>query len=384
MRDHDTAWPLVRDGVERAVAAIRSGHLVVVVDDADREYEGDLIFAAELATTETLAFVIRHTSGFVCVALPEETCNRLDLPMMCRESSDKFGTAYRVTVDLDGQGTGISATDRAATIAALASRSAMPSDFTRPGHVIPLAAREGGVLARMGHTEAAVDLARLAGLYPAGGLCQIVSTDSPTEMARGPELERFAAEYNIEIISIADLVDYRRATEEQVRRHATAALPTAHGEFVAFGYRGVHDDAEHLALVVGDVQGADVPVYVHTECLTGDALGSRACDCGGALERSLDVVADEGCGVVVYMRPPGRPRACGLFESSSLYSGGFSLYSGGRASIVVDSILTDLNVTAPRPPHTSEVQHPRIDPYFDGAYRDPRKEGQCAAAMNQS
>ncbi|MFE5699114.1 3,4-dihydroxy-2-butanone-4-phosphate synthase [Rhodococcus koreensis] len=353
MRELGARWPSVRDSVERAVAAIRSGRPVVVVD-ADRQNEGDLIFAAEHATTELLAFVIRHTSGFVCVALPADDCNRLGLPPMSYASGDKYAAAYRVSVDLRGRGTGISAADRATTIAALASSSAQSAHFTRPGHVVPLAARDGGVLQRPGRTEAAVDLARLAGLRPAGGLCEIVSTDTPSEMAHGPELERFAAEHGIEIVGIGDLVAYRRRTESQVRRHADAALPTSHGEFRAVGYRGVHDGAEHMALVAGDVHGTDVPVHVHTECLTGDVFGSTACDCRKDLDRGLATVAGERRGVIVYIRAQGRPYACGL-------SGAPSTGDSDRTDTVVASILADLEVTSVRSVHHEASRPIRID-----------------------
>jgi 3,4-dihydroxy 2-butanone 4-phosphate synthase/GTP cyclohydrolase II len=328
--------------VGRAVAAVAANRPVVVVDDVDREDEGDLIFAAECATPALLAFMVRHTSGYVCVALPGEECDRLDLPPMHHRDGDRFGTAYRVTVDLIGTGTGISAADRARTIAALAAPGSLPSDFLRPGHVVPLRARDGGVLRRPGHTEAAVDLARLAGLRPAGALCEIVSRDRPDEMAHGAELERFAREYDLEIVSIAELAAHRRRTEPQVQRVADTPLPTARGAFRAIGYRGVHDGAEHVALVVGPLgDGHDIPLHVHAECLTGDVLGSLACTCGSALDSALATIASLGRGIVVYTRTAGSAHACGLRDRVD---------AAARAASgeVAAAILGDLGVTSVR------------------------------------
>lgn len=302
-----------RDRVRAALSAIAAGRPVVVVDDADRENEGDLIFAAARATPDLVAFTIRHTSGFVCVALPDADCVRLDLPPMHHEDGDRYRTAYRVTVDSRGTGTGISATNRATTIAALASPSATAGDFVRPGHVVPLRARPGGVLTRPGHTEAAVDLARLAGQPPAGALCEIVSADHPGEMARGAELERFAEEHDLVMISVADLVRFRRSTEPQVRRVVSTLLPTEHGYFTAVGYAGT-DGAEHLALVAGALEpvAEDTPVHVHTECLSGDVLRSTACKCGRELSEAMARFSAGGGGIVVYLRPANTVRACEL------------------------------------------------------------------------
>jgi 3,4-dihydroxy 2-butanone 4-phosphate synthase / GTP cyclohydrolase II len=337
MPDTTTGGPVV-GRVGRAVAAIAANRPVVVVDDVDREDGGDLIFAAECATTALLAFMVRHTSGYVCVALPGDECDRLGLPPM----HDRFGTDYCVTVDLIGSGTGISAADRARTIAALAAPGSLPSDFLRPGHVVPLRARDGGVLRRPGHPEAAVDLARLAGLRPAGVLCGIVSRDRPTEMAHGAELERFAGEYDLEIVSIAELVTHRRRTEPQVQRVADTALPTAQGTRRAIGYRGVHDGAEHLALVVGRLaDGHDVPLHVHAECLTGDVLGSLACTCGSALDSALATMASVGRGIVVYVRTAASAHACGLLDR---VDAGRRVTSGEVAA----AILGDLGVTSVR------------------------------------
>ena len=308
------------DTIERAIADIAAGKAVVVVDDEDRENEGDLIFAAELATPELVAFMVRYTSGYVCVPLEEADCDRLDLPPMFHTNQDKRGTAYTVTVDArEGVSTGISASDRARTIRLLASPDTSPVDFSRPGHVVPLRAREGGVLRRTGHTEAAVDLARLAGLRPAGVLCEVVSQKDEGDMARLEELRSFSDEHGLALISIADLVAYRRHHEKQVRKVAEARIPTAHGEFRAVGYESVLDGIEHVALVQGDVDdGSDVLVRVHSECLTGDVFGSRRCDCGPQLDAALAAVAAAGRGVVLYMRGH-EGRGIGLMHKLQAY-----------------------------------------------------------------
>ncbi len=298
--------------VRQALAAVASGRAVVVVDDADRENEGDLIFAASCATPALVAFTVRHTSGFVCVALPGDACERLELSPMHHTNADRYRTAYQVTVDLIGIGTGISATSRAATIAALAAPGSAAGDFARPGHVVPLRARPHGVLSRPGHTEAAVDLARLAGLPAAGALCEIVSQDHPGEMARGAELERFAREHDLVLISVDDLIRYRRRTEPQVRRVVETALPSEHGLFRAVGYASTADGAEHVALLAGPVDDT-VPVHVHTECLSGDVLRATGCACRRELDTAMAAFAAAGRGVVVYLRPAGGARACGLF-----------------------------------------------------------------------
>jgi 3,4-dihydroxy 2-butanone 4-phosphate synthase/GTP cyclohydrolase II len=290
--------------IEKAVADIADGRPVVVVDDENRENEGDLIFAAEKATPELLAFMVRYTSGYICVPLTEGDCDRLDLPPMYHTNQDRRGTAYTVTVDArEGVSTGISAADRAHTIRLLADPDSKPTDFTRPGHVVPLRAKEGGVLRRPGHTEAAIDLARMAGLRPAGVLCEIVSQKDEGDMARRDELEVFAAEHDLQLISIADLIMYRRRYERQVVRVGEARIPTAHGSFRGVGYDSVLDGIEHIALVYGDlVDGENVLVRVHSECLTGDVFGSLRCDCGPQLDAALEAVALEGRGIVLYMR----------------------------------------------------------------------------------
>jgi 3,4-dihydroxy 2-butanone 4-phosphate synthase / GTP cyclohydrolase II len=308
------------EGVERAISDIAAGRPVIVVDDEDRENEGDLIFAAEKATPELLAFMVRYTSGYICVPLTEADCDRLDLPPMFHTNQDRRGTAYTVTVDArEGVSTGISAADRARTIRLLADSKSVAGDFTRPGHVVPLRAKEGGVLRRPGHTEAAIDLAVLAGLRPAGVLCEIVSQKDEGDMARREELEVFAAEHDLTIISIADLIDYRRRKEVQVVRVAEARIPTAHGAFRAVGYDSKLDGIEHIALVYGDIEdGENVLVRVHSECLTGDVFGSLRCDCGPQLEAALAAVAAEGRGVVLYMRGH-EGRGIGLMHKLQAY-----------------------------------------------------------------
>jgi 3,4-dihydroxy 2-butanone 4-phosphate synthase/GTP cyclohydrolase II len=310
----------VLDTVERAIADIAAGRAVVVVDDEDRENEGDLIFAAEMATPELVSFMVRYSSGYICVPLTEDDCDRLDLPPMHRINQDKRGTAYTVTVDARvGVSTGISATDRAMTMRLLADPASDATDFTRPGHIVPLRAKPGGVLRRTGHTEAAVDLARLAGLQPAGVLCEIVSQKDEGDMARLPELRAFCDEHGLALISIADLVAFRRRTESQVVKVAEAKLPTVHGEFTAVGYESLLDGTDHVALVRGELgDGRDVLVRVHSECLTGDVLGSRRCDCGPQLDAAMAAVAREGRGVVLYVRGH-EGRGIGLMHKLQAY-----------------------------------------------------------------
>ncbi|MEH0938408.1 bifunctional 3,4-dihydroxy-2-butanone-4-phosphate synthase/GTP cyclohydrolase II [Micromonospora psammae] len=304
--------------IEDAVADIAAGRPVVVVDDEDRENEGDLIFAAELATPELVAFMVRYTSGYICAPLTESECDRLDLPPMHHTNQDRRGTAYAVTVDArEGISTGISAADRAHTIRLLADPSTGPTDLARPGHVVPLRARAGGVLRRPGHTEAAIDLTRMAGLRPAGVLCEMVNDDGT--MMRLPDLEKFCAEHSLTLITIADLVAYRRRHEKQVEQVADARMPTPYGVFRALGYRAEHDTAEHVAMVYGEIgDGRDVLVRVHSECLTGDVFGSLRCDCGPQLQASLARVAREGRGVVLYVRGH-EGRGIGLLHKLQAY-----------------------------------------------------------------
>jgi 3,4-dihydroxy 2-butanone 4-phosphate synthase/GTP cyclohydrolase II len=291
------------DEVTRAVADIAAGRPVVVVDDADRENEGDIIFAASKATPALLAFMIRHTSGVICVPMPGETLDRLQLPLMTSQNAERMRTAYTISVDArDGVTTGISAADRARTIRTLADSATEPYEIVRPGHVFPLRYTAGGVLRRRGHTEAAVDLARLAGLTPAGVLAEIVNDDGT--MARLPQLREFADEHGLALITIQQLVDYRRQHERVVHRIVETRLPNEFGEWRAVGYQNSVDGTEHLALVLGDLTapGPDVLVRMHSECLTGDVFGSYRCDCGTQLEAAMAAIAAEGRGVVLYLR----------------------------------------------------------------------------------
>ena len=289
--------------IEKAVAAIARGEIVVVVDDEDRENEGDLIMAAEAATPEKIAFFLQHTSGLICAPMTPERLDELDLPLMVTANTESHRTAFTVSVDYrHGTSTGISAFDRAATIQALIDPATRPGDLARPGHIFPLRYAPGGVLKRAGHTEAAVDLARMAGMYPAGVLCEVVD-HKKTDMARLPELEEFAEEHGLLLISIADLIRYRRQKDKLVKRTAEARIPTAYGDFTCFVYESVMDGEQHLALVKGDVHGEDnVLVRVHSECLTGDVFGSLRCDCGPQLDAAIKRIAEEGVGVVVYLR----------------------------------------------------------------------------------
>ncbi|MDQ1444851.1 MAG: 3,4-dihydroxy 2-butanone 4-phosphate synthase / cyclohydrolase [Acidimicrobiaceae bacterium] len=289
--------------IEKAVAAIGRGEIVVVVDDEDRENEGDLIMAAEAATPEKIAFFLQHTSGLICAPMTPERLDELDLPLMVTTNTESHRTAFTVSVDFrHGTSTGISAFDRTATIQALIDPSTRPDDLARPGHIFPLRYAHGGVLKRAGHTEAAVDLARMAGLYPAGVLCEVVD-HKKTDMARLPELQDFAQEYDLLIISIADLIRYRRQNDKLVKRVAEARIPTQYGDFTCYVYESVLDGEQHLAFVKGAVQGEDnVLVRVHSECLTGDVFGSLRCDCGPQLDAALKRIADEGLGVIVYLR----------------------------------------------------------------------------------
>ncbi len=288
--------------IREAIDAIAAGKFVVVVDDEDRENEGDLIIAAESVTAEDMAFMVKYTSGVVCCAITNERADALHLPLMVANNTEAMGTAFTISVDVaEGTSTGISASDRSLTCKALANGHIAASGFARPGHVFPLRARAGGVLKRAGHTEAAVDLATMAGLAPAGVLCEIVSDDGT--MARLPELIEFAQTHGIPIISIADMIRYRNRHERLVERFSSARIPTIYGEFSAHIYRSSLDDVEHLAFVFGEVNENEIPlVRVHSECLTGDVLGSLRCDCGSQLDLAMKLVAENGSGAIIYLR----------------------------------------------------------------------------------
>ncbi|MFF1925023.1 bifunctional 3,4-dihydroxy-2-butanone-4-phosphate synthase/GTP cyclohydrolase II [Streptomyces sp. NPDC058221] len=304
-REHpEPAEALALDPVEQAIRDIAAGRPVVVVDDEDRENEGDLVIAAEKATPEIVAFMMSECRGLICAPMENDELERLELPQMVDHNTESMKTAFTVSVDASaahGVTTGISAADRATTLRMLAGGTAGPGDFVRPGHIFPLRARTGGVLVRNGHTEAAVDLARLAGLRPAGAIVEIAGEDGV--MLRLPQLVPFARKHGLTIISIEDLIAYRRTSEPTVRREAEVRLPTGFGAFTAYGYRSTVDGVEHVALVHGDIgDGDDVLVRVHSECLTGDIFQSERCDCGPQLHASMRRITDEGRGVVVYLR----------------------------------------------------------------------------------
>ena len=304
--------------IEEAIQDYRDGKPVILVDDEDRENEGDLIVAAEMATPESVNFMVTHGRGLVCIPLTEQRLEELGLPMMVRDNTSRFTTAFTVSVDATrGTTTGVSAFDRAATIRAMLDPATKPEDLARPGHLFPLRYQEGGVLVRAGQTEGSIDLARLAGLYPAAVLCEILKDDGT--MARMPDLEEFAEIHGLRIISVAQIIAYRRLHENMVQRVAEARLPTGFGEFTAVAFRSEVDTAEHLALVLGDV-GADDPVLVrvHSECLTGDVFGSKRCDCGAQIDLALHLIAQEGKGVFLYMRQEGR--GIGLHNKIKAYA----------------------------------------------------------------
>ncbi|MGH1502427.1 MAG: bifunctional 3,4-dihydroxy-2-butanone-4-phosphate synthase/GTP cyclohydrolase II [Acidimicrobiales bacterium] len=361
--------PVRLDSIEDAIAALARGEMIVVADDEDRENEGDIIMAADLATPEAIAFIVRHTSGVICVGMTAERCDELDLPhMVAPDGNDEaLGTAFTVTVDVrEGTTTGISAADRALTLQALADDTRTTDEFNRPGHIFPLRARPGGVLKRGGHTEAAVDLCRLAGRAPAGALCEVVLDSG--EMARLPDLRRFADEHGLLLVTIADLVRYRRRHEQLVERTASARVPTQWGEFTCHSFTSALDGQTHLAYTMGDVTAAGatgdpghdaILVRVHSECVTGDVFGSVKCDCGPQLHEAMRRVAAEGRGAVVYLRGH-EGRGIGIthkLRAYELQDRGFDTVDAnlelglpvdGRDYGVGAQILADLGVTSMR------------------------------------
>ncbi|HOP87134.1 MAG TPA: bifunctional 3,4-dihydroxy-2-butanone-4-phosphate synthase/GTP cyclohydrolase II [Acetomicrobium flavidum] len=305
---------------EEAINMIKEGRMIIVVDDEDRENEGDLLMAASKVTRESINFMAKYGRGLVCVPLTEEKAKQLELEPMVLHSTDPHGTAFTISVDAkEGTTTGISAEDRAITARLLASPEAKPSDFRRPGHMFPLIARKGGVLKRAGHTEAAVDLARLAGLEPVGVICEIMNDDGT--MARLPQLIEFAKKFDLKIMTIKDLIRYRHMRDKLVEKVSTVKLPTEYGNFIAHAYRWILDDDPdrlHIALVKGEIgEEDDVLVRVHSECLTGDVFGSLRCDCGAQLHKAMEMVEREGKGIVLYMRQEGR--GIGLYKKLKAY-----------------------------------------------------------------
>jgi 3,4-dihydroxy 2-butanone 4-phosphate synthase / GTP cyclohydrolase II len=306
--------------IDQAIDDLRNGKIVIVADDEDRENEGDLVCAAELVTPEMINFMTLHGRGLICLALTGERCDQLGLPQMTERNTEELSTAFTVSIDAErrfGVTTGISAGDRATTIHVAINPATVPSDLRRPGHIFPLRARPGGVLQRVGQTEASVDLARLAGLIPAGVICEILNPDG--SMARRPELQEISAQHNLTFITVAQLVAHRLQTEQLVHRVAEARIPTDFGEFRIIGYQNDVDRAEHVALVHGDVAGqADVLVRMHSKCLTGDVFASQRCDCGPQLHRAMELIAQEGRGAIVYLDQEGR--GIGLLNKLRAYA----------------------------------------------------------------